>query len=67
MSDALDLFKYAIGSGATQVFFRHMLPGRALVKLGICFSFQLLDAIPMEPHDIVMDAAVTDSTKSLQD
>ena len=44
-----------------------MLAGRALVKLGICFSFQLLNAIPMEPHDIVMDAVVTDSTKSLQE
>jgi 5-formyltetrahydrofolate cyclo-ligase len=43
-----------------------MLAGRPLVKLRICFSFQLLDAIPMEPHDIVMDAVVTDSTKSLQ-
>ena len=44
-----------------------MLAGRALVKLRICFSFQLLDAIPMKPHGIVMDAVVTDSTKSLQD
>jgi len=27
-------------------------------KIGICWPFQLLDAIPAEPHDIVMDAII---------
>ena len=27
-------------------------------KIGICWPFQLLDALPAEPHDIVMDAII---------
>ncbi len=44
-------------------FFDRLLAGRAskAFKLGICFSFQILDVIPVEGHDIVMDAVVTDS------
>ncbi|MEY2440517.1 MAG: 5-formyltetrahydrofolate cyclo-ligase family, partial [Verrucomicrobiota bacterium] len=30
-------------------------------KLGICFSFQITDEVPSEPHDVVMDAVITDS------
>ncbi len=28
-------------------------------KLGICFPFQLLNAVPCEPHDIAMDAVLS--------
>jgi 5-formyltetrahydrofolate cyclo-ligase len=43
-------------------FFDRLLAGRAAnaFKLGICFSFQVLEAIPMEDHDILMNAVVSD-------
>ncbi len=31
------------------------LSDKSLYKIGVCFDFQLLDAVPSEPHDIVMD------------
>jgi 5-formyltetrahydrofolate cyclo-ligase len=48
-----------LGRGAG--FFDRLLAGRAAnaFKLGVCFSFQMLDNIPMEGHDIVMDAVIT--------
>lgn len=52
--------RHRLGRGGG--FFDRLLAGPAAnaFKLGICFSFQLLDSIPSEPHDIVMDAVVTD-------
>lgn len=31
------------------------------IKIGICFDFQLFDTIPNEPHDIKMDAIITNN------
>lgn len=47
-------------------FFDRLLAGRAAnaFKLGLCFSFQVLDSIPTEGHDIVMDVVVTDTLKA---
>jgi 5-formyltetrahydrofolate cyclo-ligase len=44
-------------------FFDRMLGGRAAgaFKLGICFSFQVVDAMPSESHDVTLDAVVTES------
>jgi len=52
--------RHRIGRGGG--FFDRLLAGRAAgaFKLGICFSFQLLDSIPTEGHDVVMDAVVTE-------
>jgi 5-formyltetrahydrofolate cyclo-ligase len=52
--------RHRLGRGGG--FFDRLLAGRAkqAFKLGVCFSFQLLDSIPTEAHDIVMDAIVTD-------
>lgn len=52
--------RHRLGRGGG--FFDRLLAGRAAgaFKLGICFSFQLLDAIPTESHDILMDTVVTD-------
>jgi 5-formyltetrahydrofolate cyclo-ligase len=52
--------RHRLGRGGG--FFDRLLAGPAknAFKLGICFSFQLLDEIPIEPHDMVMDAVVTD-------
>jgi 5-formyltetrahydrofolate cyclo-ligase len=52
--------RHRLGRGGG--FFDRLLAGAAknAFKLGICFSFQLLDNIPTEGHDVVMDAVVTD-------
>ena len=51
---------HRLGRGAG--FFDRLLAGRAAraFKIGICFSFQLVDAVPTERHDIEMDILVTD-------
>jgi len=43
-------------------FFDRLLGGRvaSAFKVGICFAFQLLETIPIEPHDAVMDAIISD-------
>jgi 5-formyltetrahydrofolate cyclo-ligase len=53
--------RHRLGRGGG--FFDRLLAGRAskAFKLGICFSFQILEAVPVEGHDILMDAVVTDS------
>lgn len=28
-------------------------------KLGICFPFQLVESVPTDPHDVLMDAVIT--------
>ena len=43
-------------------FYDRLLTGRAknASKLGICFALQLLESIPIEPHDAVLDAVISD-------
>ena len=52
--------RHRLGRGGG--FFDRLLAGRAqdAFKLGVGFSFQLLDTVPTEAHDILMDAIVTD-------
>ncbi|MDQ2824075.1 MAG: hypothetical protein M3R29_01335 [Verrucomicrobiota bacterium] len=52
--------RHRLGRGGG--FFDRLLAGPAAnaFKLGICFSFQVLDSIPAETHDIVMDVVVSD-------
>lgn len=44
-------------------FFDRMLGGRGAnaFKLGVCFSFQIVNSIPTDTHDVAMDAVVTES------
>jgi 5-formyltetrahydrofolate cyclo-ligase len=51
--------KQRLGRGGG--FFDRLLAGRAkgAFKLGLCFGFQLVDEIPTEAHDVIMDAVVT--------
>jgi len=44
-------------------FFDRLLAGPAskAFKLGVCFSFQVLDTVPTNANDVIMDAVVTDS------
>ncbi|HIZ87954.1 MAG TPA: 5-formyltetrahydrofolate cyclo-ligase [Candidatus Coprenecus pullistercoris] len=30
-------------------------------KVGVCFDFQMVDAVPREPHDMLMDAVVSET------
>jgi 5-formyltetrahydrofolate cyclo-ligase len=52
--------RHRLGRGGG--FFDRLLSGPAAsaFKLGICFSFQLLDAIPSEANDVLMDVIATD-------
>ena len=52
--------KHRLGRGGG--FFDRLLAGRGekAYKLAICFSFQVLEIVPVEGHDIVMDKVVTD-------
>ncbi len=34
--------------------------GRSATKLGVCFAFQLHDAVPVEAHDTVLNAVISD-------
>ena len=70
LPDAVDLIlvpgvafardRHRLGRGGG--FFDRLLGGRAAqaFKLGVCFSFQLLEELPASPDDIAMDAVVTD-------
>ena len=53
--------RHRLGRGGG--FFDRLLGGRAgkAFKLGVCFSFQMLDTLPSESHDVIMDAIVTES------
>jgi 5-formyltetrahydrofolate cyclo-ligase len=44
-------------------FFDRLLAGRAAqaYKLAICFSFQVLDSVPVQEHDIVMNVVMTET------
>jgi 5-formyltetrahydrofolate cyclo-ligase len=43
-------------------FYDRLLSGRVAqaFKLGICFAFQLVETIPTEPHDAIMNAVISD-------
>ena len=52
--------RHRLGRGGG--FFDRLLSGRAAnaYKVGLCFSFQMLEHVPTEGHDVLMDAVVTD-------
>lgn len=44
-------------------FYDRLLNGQAAtaMKFGICFEFQVVDFVPAETHDVILDAVVTDA------
>ncbi|MEY2485657.1 MAG: 5-formyltetrahydrofolate cyclo-ligase [Verrucomicrobiota bacterium] len=52
--------RHRLGRGGG--FFDRLLAGPAAnaFKLGVCFSFQMIESVPTESQDVVMDAIVTD-------
>jgi 5,10-methenyltetrahydrofolate synthetase len=55
---AFDRHYNRIGRG--KGYYDRLLSGLRVPKIGLCFSFQLLQEIPSEPFDIKMDMIVTD-------
>jgi 5-formyltetrahydrofolate cyclo-ligase len=53
---AFDRERRRIGRG--KGFYDRLLPSLQAYKIGAGFDFQLLDAIPAEPHDVPMDTIV---------
>lgn len=53
--------RHRLGRGGG--YFDRLLSDRAknAFKLGICFGFQMVDAIPTEAHDVMVDAVATES------
>ncbi len=52
--------RHRLGRGGG--FFDRLLAGPAAgaFKLAVCFSFQVVDAVPTELHDVVLDAIATE-------
>lgn len=46
--------------GRGKGFYDKLLPAVKCRKIGICFDFQLMEHVPVEPHDVVMDMVLTD-------
>lgn len=46
--------------GRGKGFYDRWLEGRAALKMGVCFSGQVVEAVPREGHDVRMDAVVSD-------
>ena len=51
-----DFFRLGYGGG----YYDRFLSDRNIYKIGLCYDFQLVDKVPREPHDAVLDALVTD-------
>lgn len=46
--------------GRGKGFYDRTLKGSAALKVGVCYSFQMFNELPVEEHDIQMDVVVTD-------
>lgn len=46
--------------GRGKGFYDRLLGGSSVRKVGICFSFQLVDEVPREAHDILMDRVISE-------
>ncbi|QVK21173.1 5-formyltetrahydrofolate cyclo-ligase [Mycoplasmatota bacterium] len=49
---------YRIGYG--KGYYDKYLMNRDIVKIGVCFDFQVVDNIPKEDHDVRLDLLITD-------
>lgn len=46
--------------GRGKGFYDRLLAGSNVKKIGICFDFQIVDNVPKEPHDILMDLVISE-------
>ena len=56
---AFDKNKNRLGRG--KGYYDKLLPLVKAKKIGICFGFQLVDKVPCEEHDIMMDFVITEN------
>lgn len=54
---AFDEEGHRLGRGGG--YYDRLLPRLKAYKLGVCFPFQLLDEIPHETYDVIMDEVIT--------
>ena len=53
---AFDKECHRLGRG--KGYYDRLLPSLNAYKTGVCFDFQILDRLPIEPHDIPMDEVI---------
>ncbi|GHT78077.1 5-formyltetrahydrofolate cyclo-ligase [Bacteroidia bacterium] len=53
---AFDRECHRLGRG--KGYYDRLLPSLSAYKAGVCFDFQILDNIPREPHDVLMDEVI---------
>ena len=53
---AFDKLNHRMGYGGG--YYDNLLPSQQGYKVGVCYSFQLVDMLPTEPHDIPVDQVV---------
>lgn len=56
---AFDIQGNRMGFGAG-FYDRFLIKNENMIKIAICYDFQLLNSIPNEPHDVKMDIIITD-------
>ena len=47
--------------GRGRGYYDRLLASTRAVKIGVGYDFQLVDEVPVEPHDVMMDAVITES------
>ncbi len=47
--------------GRGRGYYDRLLASTRAVKVGVGYDFQLVDEVPVEPHDVTMDAVITES------
>jgi len=55
---AFDVKGYRLGYGGG--FYDRVLKETSALKVGVCYSFQLLESLPVEPHDVPVDLILTE-------
>ncbi len=56
---AFDRFGHRIGSGGG--YYDRFLARTEAVRIGLSYSFQIIDRVPAEPHDVKMDLIITEN------
>jgi 5-formyltetrahydrofolate cyclo-ligase len=56
---AFDVKGYRLGYGGG--FYDRMLRETSALKVGVCYSFQLVESLPVELHDVPVDLIITES------
>ncbi len=55
---AFDVKGYRLGYGGG--FYDRVLKATRALKVGVCYSFQLVESLPVEPHDVPVDIIITE-------